>query len=152
MKIIRGFFGLVLSLVNFTQLFVSQCKYDKALFEPIKITVSPEQNSFDFSASIARAVDEIGQAQPVEIPVKAEPLKIVDAKAILKNYQEPQTSNSVTLQDWQAVYEQCRSSVEIGNTDNNIEALCSFAQGQIELALGNRPKAVSLFSAAPSSS
>ncbi|MEP6923863.1 MAG: tetratricopeptide repeat protein [Pyrinomonadaceae bacterium] len=123
-------------------------KYDKDLFKPLKITVTQEQNNFDFSADIAKAVDEIGQSQTTDNKIEENDPQPVDANAILKNYQDPQTTDSVTRNDWQSIYDQCRRQGAIGNTNNDIEALSSFAQGQIELSLGNRQKALSLFSAA----
>lgn len=121
-------------------------KYDQNLFESIKIVVSSKQNSFDFSAEIAKAVDNLRQTtQIVPVANKINDPQPVDANAVLRTYQDPQTTDSITVKDWQAVYDQCRSSVELGNNNNNVEALCLFAQGQIELSLENRPKAISLF-------
>lgn len=123
-------------------------KYDKDLFKPVKIVVNQEQNNFDFSADIAKAIDEIGQSQVADNKIEDNDPQPVDANAILKNYQNPQKTASVTPKDWQAIYDQCRRQGAIGNTNNDVEALSSFAQGQIELSLGNRQKALSLFSAA----
>ena len=123
-------------------------KYNQDLFASTKISVSSDVNSFDFSADVAKGLDEVRQAQIDEEKNKPAEPPPVDSDTILRKYRDPESQNSITLKDWQAVYDQCHQQAAIGNTDNKIEAICSFAQGQVELSLGNRQKAVSLFSAA----
>ncbi len=123
-------------------------KYNQDLFASTKISVSSEVNSFDFSADVAKGLDGIRQAQIDEEKSKPVEPPPVDSDTLLRNYRDPEAQKSITLKDWQSVYDQCRQQAAIGNTDNKIEAISSFAQGQIELSLGNRQKAVSLFSAA----
>lgn len=127
---------------------VTARKFDKELFPPTTIQVSAEKDTFDFSADIAKKLEEIKQEQLAEDARRASEAKRVDVKTVLEKYRDPNESDRITPEDWTSVYEQTRASMMIGNTENDVEALFSFAQGQIELAVGNKPKAVNLFSAA----
>jgi tetratricopeptide (TPR) repeat protein len=110
----------------------------------LPFTVSVQQTDFDFSAQINQAVSQL-QPQPGDDAKAAE--ATVDVAALLEAYKDPARTESVTLKDWQAIYKQEMQKQLNGDTADDIEAVSSFAQGQIELAQGNQKKAISAFNA-----
>ena len=134
---------------------ISARKYEQDLFDPKTIKVSNKETSFNVSAEVAKGLDKVREpdgntvaAKPdkIEPDVTAQP--VVDSRAILEAYADPQKSDTLRVEDWQAVYEQSRQKLALGNTENDIEGLFAFAQGQIEMSNKNMVKAVNSFSAA----
>lgn len=122
-------------------------KYGVDLLPSTPLIVTEELKNVDFAAQIAKAIDAFRESKILEGDKTTEK-KTIDVVALLNTYRDPNKTGEVTTQDWQTVYEQTRQRMMVGNTENDVEALFSFAQGQIELAMGNKPKAVNLFSAA----
>lgn len=141
---------------------ISARKYEQDLFSPIVIKVSNKETSFNVAENVAKGLDAVNPQPPrggeetaatktppeTTTPAAAALPRPVDAQAILDAYADPQKTDSITLDDWQAVYEQMRQNLALGETKNDIEGLYAFAQGQIELAGNNLVKAVNKFSAA----
>ena len=135
---------------------ISARKYEKDLFDPKTIKVSSKETSFNVSADVAKGLDSLPPQNDntavtpnvgkIEPQVVTPP--VVDAQAILEAYADPQKTDAIRLEDWQAVYEQSRQKLALGNTENDIEGLFAFAQGQIEMSNKNMVKAVNSFSAA----
>lgn len=137
---------LTLSLAN-GEYSLAARKRDRDLFPPIPIVITPEQKVFDFSAQIAKGLDELQKnvAEPENTTVET---KTVDVNAILTAYRDPFETNKVTAKDWQIIYEQSQRKLAFGTKNNEVEGLSNFAQAQVELSLGNTVKAVNLFEAA----
>ena len=67
---------------------------------------------------------------------------------ILTRYGNPETTDSVTVKDWEFVFEVCRLGELQGYTRPQIEAQSFFALGQIEYSKGNYFNAYKAFDAA----
>lgn len=123
-------------------------KYEQNLFPAEKIKISAENNNIDLSAKVAKGVDELKQNGQTASNQPNVETKTLDVVGLLNAYRDPLKINSVTAKDWQAVYEQSQRKLMFGSTDNDVEGLYTFAQGQVELSLGNKVKALTLFEAA----
>jgi tetratricopeptide (TPR) repeat protein len=123
-------------------------KYNKNLFETAKILVAESKAEFDFSAQVAKSLDEISQAQIAENAAKRNQPQAIDPIALLVNYQDPEKNALISVSEWQTLYDQTRARMKTGVSDKNVEAILSFSQGQIEMANGNAAKAVTLFDSA----
>lgn len=123
-------------------------KYNQNLFDASNITVNAEQKTFDFSAQVAKGLDNIRQNLPSPNDEPSTEAKTIDVTAVLDAYRDPNKTDTVTVKDWQTIYEQSQKQLMFGSTDNGIEGLNTFAQGQVELSLGNKVKALNLFEAA----
>lgn len=101
------------------------------------ITISPEQNSFNISAdSNVKNDSAANDRKPSENKaVSGSALGNSNkVKKILENYANPATTDSVTPEDWQFVFQAAQLGQLQGYTAVQIEAQRWFASGQIELA------------------
>jgi tetratricopeptide (TPR) repeat protein len=126
---------------------------NQVLLPPRKITVGPEQTSFKLYVE--------PPPEPVAAPVvAAEPEKTEKTdsevaleisrkvKAILETYADPATTDTVTTDDWQLVFQAAQLGQLAGYTAVQIEAQRWFASGQIELAKNEHLNALTAFNKA----
>lgn len=117
-----------------------------------KISVGPEQTIFQLY--------EEAPPQPMPEPVKTVApdeerqllIKAIEeseqVKKILATYNDPATTDSVTVDDWQFVFKAANSGELQGYTAVQIEAQRWFASGQIELAKNEYVNAFTAFNKA----
>ncbi|HEY8561461.1 MAG TPA: tetratricopeptide repeat protein [Pyrinomonadaceae bacterium] len=123
----------------------------RVLMTTRKVTISPEQTT-------VRLFDEI---VPKPTPVVVEPVESKEkseaeialeisgkVKKVLENYGNPATTDTVTTDDWQMVFQAAQLGQLQGYTAVQIEAQRWFASGQIELAKGDYTNAFTAFNKA----
>jgi tetratricopeptide (TPR) repeat protein len=120
----------------------------QVLFSTKKITVNPEQTTFKlFDEIVPKPTPKI--EEPVEKAEKSDieiALEISDkVKKVLENYANPATTDAVTPEDWQIVFQAAQLGQLQGYTAVQIEAQRWFASGQIELAKGDFTNAFTAF-------
>ncbi len=116
-----------------------------------KITISTEQTTVRlFEEIVPKPTPQI--VQPVEKQEKTEieiALEIsAKVKKVLETYANPATTDSVTTEDWQIVFQAAQLGQLQGYTAVQIEAQRWFASGQIELAKGEYTNAFTAFNKA----
>lgn len=120
----------------------------QVLMSTKRITINPEQTTFKLFE------DVVPQPTPavVEQPVEKEKTDIEKAieiseqvKKVLENYANPATTDSVTSDDWQVVFQAAQFGQIQGFTAVQIDAQRWFASGQIELAKGEFTNAFTAF-------
>ena len=123
----------------------------RVLVSTKKITVNTEQTAFKlYDETVAKPVEV--KEQPVEVKEKSDLDVAVEisekVKQILDNYANPATTDSVTQEDWQIVFQAAQLGQLQGYTAVQIEAQRWFASGQIELAKGEYTNAFTAFNKA----
>src|SRR5215213_6623836 len=123
----------------------------QVLLSTKRITISPEQTTVKLFEEIvpkpAPTVEQPIQAQEkTEVEIALEISQKV--KKILENYGNPATTDSVTTDDWQMVFQAAQTGHLQGYTAVQIEAQRWFASGQIELAKGEYTNAFTAFNKA----
>lgn len=98
-----------------------------------QITVSNGANSFDFDyTNVAKGVSASSAT----------------AKEVIERFVDPQRTDSVTLDDWQAALAQIRGELINNPVDSQLRARADFVQGQINLLSGNHSGAIVAFNSA----
>jgi tetratricopeptide (TPR) repeat protein len=120
----------------------------QVLMSTKKIIVSPEQTTFKlFEEVVPKPTPTI--EKPVEKEEKTDIEKAIEiserVKKILENYANPLTTDAVTQDDWQIVFQAAQLGQLQGYTAVQIEAQRWFASGQIELANGEFTNAFTAF-------
>jgi tetratricopeptide (TPR) repeat protein len=123
----------------------------QVLLSTKRITVSPDQTTFKlFEEFLPNPTPKIEQT--VEKQEKSEAEAILETsekvKKVLENYSNPATTDSVTTDDWQFVFQTAQLGKLQGYTAVQIEAQRWFASGQIELAKGEYTNAFTAFNKA----
>jgi tetratricopeptide (TPR) repeat protein len=123
----------------------------QVLLSTKKISVNPEQTSFKlFEEIIAKPVPV--KETPVVVEEKSDIEKAVEisekVKKVLEDYANPATTDSVTSDDWQVVFQAAQLGQLQGYTAVQIEAQRWFASGQIELAKNEYTNAFTAFNKA----
>ncbi len=113
-----------------------------------KISISPEQTTFKlFEEIVPKPTPTI--EKPVEKEEKTDIEKAIEisekVKKILEDYSNPATTDSITPDDWQMVFQAAQLGQLQGYTAVQIEAQRWFASGQIELANGEFTNAFTAF-------
>ncbi len=123
----------------------------QVLMQTRKITISPEQTTINlFDEVIPPPTPTV--EQPVEKQEKSD-IEIAlekneKVKKILETYANPATTDSVTTEDWQIVFQAAQLGQLQGYTAVPLEAQRWFASGQIELAKGDFTSAITAFNKA----
>ncbi|HEY0460683.1 MAG TPA: tetratricopeptide repeat protein [Pyrinomonadaceae bacterium] len=120
----------------------------QVLLSSKRISVSADQTTFKlFEEFVPKSAPTI--EKPVETEEKSDVQKMVEAsgqvKKILENYANPATTDTVTPDDWQVVFQAAQGGHLQGYTAVQIEAQRWFASGQIELAKGEYMNAFTAF-------
>lgn len=125
----------------------------EVILESRKITVSPEEVSFDLFVEEAQpeAISVIEPKEP-EVKEKSE-MEIAlevsnEIKRILETYANPETTDSLGTDDWQVVFQAAQLGQLQGYTAVQIEAQRWFASGKIEFAKGEFVNALTAFNKA----
>jgi tetratricopeptide (TPR) repeat protein len=123
----------------------------QVLLSTRKITISPDQTTVRlFEEIVPKPTPQI--VQPVEKQEKTDieiALEISEkVKKVLETYANPATIDSVTIEDWQIVFQAAQLGQLQGYTAVQIEAQRWFASGQIELAKGEYTNAFTAFNKA----
>lgn len=141
-------FQLVQKIYSGTHRLMAKNKRE-VTFSAAMITISPEQNIFKIYNDAPPRTE--AKALPKETPKpEKSPLEmaiVVSAKvkSILETYQDPATTDSVTTEDWQFVFEAAQYGQLQGYTAVQIEAYRWFASGQIELSKKDYTNALTAF-------
>lgn len=112
------------------------------------ISVDPENNEFDLIEK-----EEIVEAEPkAEEMINNDFKESIDAAErindILRRYGDPLKTNTVSLSDWEFVYQMAQANTLNNFTAIQIEAQRWFSSGQIEFAKGNYANAYAAFTKA----
>lgn len=123
----------------------------QVLLSSRKVTITPEQTTVRlFDEIVPKPAPQI--QQPVEKQEKTEleiALEISEkVKKVLETYANPATTDSVTTEDWQIVFQAAQLGQLQGYTAVQIEAQRWFASGQIELAKSEYTNAFTAFNKA----
>ena len=123
----------------------------RVLIPTKKITVNADQTAFKlYDETVVKSV--VANEKPAETQTKSELEVAVEisekVKQILENYANPTTTDSVTQDDWQIVFQAAQLGQLQGYTAVQIEAQRWFASGQIELAKGEFTNAFTAFNKA----
>ena len=123
----------------------------QVLMSTKKVTISPEQTIVKlFEEIVPKPTPQI--EQPVQAQEKTEAEILVETsekvKKILETYANPATTDTVTIEDWQMVFQSAQAGQLQGYTAVQIEAQRWFASGQIELAKGEYANAFTAFNKA----
>jgi tetratricopeptide (TPR) repeat protein len=120
----------------------------QVLLSTKKIIVSPEQTTFKLFEEIVPKPSPTIE-KPVEKDEKTEIEKAIEiserVKKILENYANPLTTDAVSQDDWQMVFQAAQLGQLQGYTAVQIEAQRWFASGQIELLNGEFTNAFTAF-------
>lgn len=116
-----------------------------------KITITPDQTTVRlFDEIVPKPTPQIQQTvekqEKTEIEIALEISEKV--KKVLEAYANPATTDSVTTEDWQVVFQAAQLGQLQGYTAVQIEAQRWFASGQIELAKGEYTNAFTAFNKA----
>lgn len=117
------------------------------------ITIDNTQNSFELFEKPAPVVQMV-EPQPVVEPTvektKEEVAKELGDKVknIIDKYESPETTDSITLEDWQFVLQNYENGSYSGFTAVQIEAHRWLSSGQIELSKRDYPSAIIAFNKA----
>ena len=116
-----------------------------------KITVNADQTSFNLFEEIlpnpTPTIEPAVEKQPkTDTEISRENSEKV--KKILDDYANPATTDSVTTEEWQTVFQVAQAGQIQDYTAVQIDAQRWFASGQIELAKGNHNDAVTAFNKA----
>ncbi len=120
----------------------------RVLIPTKKITVNADQTAFKlYDETVVKSVAP--KEKPVETQTKSELEVAVEisekVRQILENYANPATTDSVTQDDWQIVYQAAQLGQLQNYTAVQVEAQRWFASGQIELAKGEFVNAFTAF-------
>lgn len=126
-------------------------KTSRQVFFPTqKITVTPEKTEFQLidpqflkPKTPPVAVVPPKQAEKSDLEIAREVSAKV--KEILGNYADPKKTDSVTLKDWETVFQAAQLGQLQNYTAIQVEAHRWFASGQIELAKNEIPNALTAF-------
>ncbi len=123
----------------------------QVLLSTRSITISPEQTSVKlFDEVVPKPTPTV--EQPVEKPEKSDVEIALEnsekVKKILETFANPATTDSVTTEDWQMVFQTAQNGDLQGYTAVQLEAQRWFASGQIELAKGEFTNAFTAFNKA----
>jgi len=123
----------------------------QVLLSTKRINVSPEQTTFKlFEEVIPKPTPKI--EEPVKTEEKSDLEKLIEVseevKRILQDYSNPAKTDSITVDDWQVVFQAAQLGQIQGYTAVQIEAQRWFASGQIELAKGEFTNAFTAFNKA----
>ena len=116
-----------------------------------KITITPEQTTVRLFEEIVpkptpQIVEPVEKVEKTELEIAIEISEKV--KKVLETYANPSTTDSVTTEDWQIVFQAAQLGQLQGYTAVQIEAQRWFASGQIELAKGEYTNAFTAFNKA----
>lgn len=116
-----------------------------------KVTITPEQTTVRlFEEIVPKPTPKV---EPVVEKQEKTDLEIAleiseKVKKVLETYANPATTDSVTTEDWQIVFQAAQLGQLQGYTAVQIEAQRWFASGQIELAKGDYTNAFTAFNKA----
>lgn len=120
-----------------------------------RIKISQAQTSFKLyveTAEVPKMPPPVENPQPQPQDVKSEIDAAIEVsrkvREILENYLNPETTDSVTTEDWQIVFQGSRLGELQGYTAVEMEAQRWFASGQIELAQKQFANALTAFNKA----
>lgn len=120
----------------------------QVLMSTKKINISPSQTVFKLFEEIVPKPAPVVE-KPVEKTEKSDMEKMVEisaeVKRILAAYSDPATTDSVSTDDWQLVFQAAQLGQLQNYTAVQIEAQRWFASGQIELANGDFNNAFTAF-------
>jgi len=120
----------------------------QVLLSTKKIIVSSEQTTFKLFEEIVPKPTPVIE-KPVEKEEKTDIEKAIEISAkikkILEDYSNPATTDAITADDWQMVFQAAQLGQLQGYTAVQIEAQRWFASGQIELANGEFTNAFTAF-------
>lgn len=125
----------------------------EVISESRKITVSPEENSFELFVEEEQP-EEISVIEPKEPEVKKKSeMEIAlevsnEIKRILETYANPEMTDSIGEDDWQVVFQAAQLGQLQGYTAVQIEAQRWFASGKIEFSKGEFANALTAFNKA----
>jgi tetratricopeptide (TPR) repeat protein len=116
-----------------------------------KVTVSTEQTTIKLFEEIVPK-----PAPKIEQPAERQEKSVIEiniensekVRKILETYANPATTDSITTEDWQTVFQTAQTGQLQGYTAVQIEAQRWFASGQIELAKGEYTNAFTAFNKA----
>ncbi len=116
-----------------------------------RVTISPDQTTVKLFEEIVpkptpQVTEPVQQKEKTEVEIALEISEKV--KKILETYANPATTDSVTTEDWQMVFQAAQLGQLQGYTAVQIEAQRWFASGQIELAKGEYTNAFTAFNKA----
>lgn len=131
-------------------------KNKRQIFLPTRrINVSPAQTSFKLFIETAETPKPPPPAMEKKQPPKEEKSELEEAleisnkvKKILEDYVNPETTDSITPEDWQLVFQAAQLGQLQGYTAVQIEAQRWFASGQIELSQKQFANALTAFNKA----
>ncbi len=121
---------------------------DQDVITTKSITISPEQNLFNISAAgelKKGAADSSRNPSENKVVSGSASGNSNKVKRILEDYANPATTDSVTPEDWQFVFQAAQLGQLQGYTAVQIEAQRWFASGQIEFAKKEYLNAVTAF-------
>jgi len=123
----------------------------QVLMSTRRVTISPEQTTVKlFEEIVPKPTPQVVETVQTREKTDAEILleNSVMVKRILETYANPATTDSVTTEDWQLVFQAAQTGQLQGYTAVQIEAQRWFASGQIELAKGEYINAFTAFNKA----
>jgi tetratricopeptide (TPR) repeat protein len=123
----------------------------RVLMTSRRVTINPEQTTVKlFDEIIPKPTPKVEapvqQKEKTELEIALEISEKV--KKVLQAYADPSTTDSVTTEDWQMVFQAAQLGQLQGYTAVQIEAQRWFASGQIELAKGDYTNAFTAFNKA----
>lgn len=127
-------------------------KKDNQVVFPVKtILVTVGQTDFKlFVETAAQRTPEPGSAPPVVAEIKKSPEELTretsdKIKRILEDYVDPVKTDTISLEDWELVFQSSQLGYLQGFTAVQIDAQRWLASGQIELAKGDYTNAFTAF-------
>lgn len=140
------------SLSAGTYRFVVKTPEGEDVTNSILITISPEKNKHKLEIVPPEEEEDKPDSPTVDKPIDTDTISTGDAAEkildILTRYGKPLKTNTITLSDWEFVYEMALANKLKNFTAIQIEAQRWFASGQIELAKGNYGNASGSFTKA----
>ncbi len=138
------------SLVAGTYRFVVKTAEGDDVTNSILITISPKSNEHKliFIPPDVESTDDPTAEEKFDTDVESTGDAAERILDILTRYGNPQKTNTITLEDWEFVYEMALANKLKNFTAIQIEAQRWFASGQIELAKGNYGNASGSFTKA----
>ena len=123
----------------------------RVLLTTRRVTINSEQTTVKLFDEIVpkptpKVEEPVQQKEKTELEIALEISERV--KKILQTYADPATTDSVTTEDWQMVFQAAQLGQLQGYTAVQIEAQRWFASGQIELAKGDYTNAFTAFNKA----
>lgn len=123
----------------------------QVLLSTKRININSEQTTFKlFEEIVPKPAPKV--EEPVKTEEKSDLQKAIEVseevKRILNAYSDPATTDSVTVSDWQLVFQAAQLGQLQGYTAVQIEAQRWFASGQIELSKGEITNAFTAFNKA----